>query len=221
MNLIPLSSGRSGLRSQLTIETRQPDAEAPANTLDFIASDATVDRYGEIISPAGWRLENYKRNPVFQNSHQYGDVIFTLGRALITEVRSLPSAISHLPSPCLFQRIQFAVDANPMARIAHSLYSGNFLRAVSVGFVPTRWEDGKQGDPYTRRYLEQELLEVSAVSIPANPNALAVAYKSGALGKSEIKETADLLRSIAAAGHPKTHNEIDLLGEIRKLLKHL
>src|SRR5215471_19247150 len=56
--------------------------------LDFIASDETLDRCGEIISSGGWRLESYRRNPVFQNAHQYGDIIFTLGRALITEVRS-------------------------------------------------------------------------------------------------------------------------------------
>jgi hypothetical protein len=33
-------------------------------------------------------LENYLRNPVFQNSHQYGDILFTLGKALVTEIRT-------------------------------------------------------------------------------------------------------------------------------------
>src|SRR5580765_8142032 len=28
--------------------------------LDFISSDATLDRYGEIISAAGWELESYQ-----------------------------------------------------------------------------------------------------------------------------------------------------------------
>ncbi len=35
-------------------------------------------------------------------------------------------------------------------------------------------------------YLEQELLEVSAVSVPANPNALALALKSGAVEPGEL-----------------------------------
>jgi len=47
---------------------------------------------------------------------------------------------------------------------------------------------------FRRRFLEQELLEVSAVAIPANPNALALALKSGAVEKSDIKELSDVLR---------------------------
>src|SRR5947209_5969835 len=90
--------------------------------LDFVSSDSTLDRYGEIIQASGWKLENYQRNPVFQNSHQYGDILFTLGKALITEVRTLPrSTLDAPPSTCLFQRIQFACDINPMAKIAYGL----------------------------------------------------------------------------------------------------
>src|SRR5580765_8482634 len=134
--LLTLPDGRPGLRGTLQIETREPSAgNNPGNSsnscLDFVASDETLDRYGEIISASGWRLENYRRNPVFQNAHQYGDVIFTLGKALITEVRG----------DRLFQRIEFATDINPMARIAYGLYKGKFLNAVSVGFIPLKWED--------------------------------------------------------------------------------
>src|SRR5262245_1948681 len=115
--LVTLSTGQPGLRSTMTIETREPSSDeiknqkskiqnSDAPILDFVASDETLDRYSEIISVSGWRLETYRRNPVFQNSHQYGDIIFTLGRALTTEVRDSK----------LVQRIQFAIDANPMAR---------------------------------------------------------------------------------------------------------
>lgn len=141
-------------------------ASEPPATLDFLASNETLDRYGEVLSAEGWRLEHYRRNPVFQNAHQYGDVLFTLGRALITEVRQIDGR------PGLFQRIEFAVDANPLARIAYDLYRGGFLNAVSVGFLPIRWEEGTERTPYRRKYLEQELIEVSAVGIPANPEAL-------------------------------------------------
>jgi hypothetical protein len=190
-----------------------------------------LDRYGEIISPAGWNLETYRRNPVFQNSHQYGNIIFTLGKALVTEVRQ----------GTLFQRIQFAVDANPIAKIAHALYSGGFLKAVSVGFIPIRWEDAPDSSSSSssppsevrqvrRRYLEQELLEVSAVAIPANPNALALALKSGALEKSDLQNTMDLLRQAlpAPAGSdplrplgPLSPSLLALLRSIRDQLKHL
>jgi HK97 family phage prohead protease len=212
---IPLSTGTPGLRGTVHVQISEPeqgsatlpdskhgvpasDGQVPSSTLDiglrtldssspcldFIASDETLDRYQEVISASGWNLVNYQRNPVFQNNHQTGDIIHTLGKALITEVRSGK----------LIQRIQFATDVNPMAKIAYGLYKGSFLNAVSVGFVPLRWENGTDKTSYGRKYIEQELLEVSAVGIPANPNALALAYKSGAVEKSDLHETFDLLR---------------------------
>src|SRR5436190_12587377 len=117
-SLIPLCDGRPGLRRGLAAEIREPSAvvgpvpspggssptlnpgqktqDSPAAILDFIASSEALDRYNEIIMASGWRLENYRRNPVFQNAHQYGDVIFTLGKALITEVRR---GLRSIPSP--------------------------------------------------------------------------------------------------------------------------
>src|SRR3989442_472204 len=67
-----------------------PDADhAPPYTLDFRSSDQTLDRYQEIITVAGWRLENYRKNPVIQNAHSYCSLADTIGKSLITEVRSL------------------------------------------------------------------------------------------------------------------------------------
>jgi hypothetical protein len=196
--LLTLSTGHPGLRSTVTVETRETEIRDNSGNscLDFVSSDETLDRYSEIISVSGWRLDSYRRNPVFQNSHQYGDITFTLGKALVTEIRpgESPTPQSAIRSPHLFQRVQFAVHANPIARIAYNLYKGKFLNAVSVGFIPVRWENGTEQTPFRRKYVEQELLEVSAVAIPANPSALALAYKSGAVAKSEIQNTIDLLR---------------------------
>jgi len=83
-----------------------------------------------------------------------------------------------------------------MAKITYGLYRGNFLNAVSVGFIPLRWENGGADAGYRRKFLEQELLEVSAVGIPANPNALQLGLKSGAIEKSDLGELLDLLRSM-------------------------
>ncbi len=251
--LVTLCDGRIGLRGGLHVDIREPGppsiihhppnhqsinpsssiqhpASSPAPPiLDFIASDETLDRYDEILVAGGWRLEHYRRNPVFQNAHQYGDIIFTLGKALITEVRGGK----------LYQRVEFATEANPMARIAYALYKGKFLNAVSVGFIPIRWLNadgtehsthdrapsslsdacpdavgaGGEGEGqeaasfctlhsplptqnFRRKYLEQELLEVSAVGIPANPNALQLGLKAGAIAKADLQDLWDLLRSL-------------------------
>jgi hypothetical protein len=253
----PLSTGTPGLRSTLTVQISEPDRDTSRGAaselrdnscnscLDFISSDETLDRYSEVISASGWQLANYQRNPVFQNAHQYGDILFTLGRALITEVRQRgQSSSSSSSGPVLYQRIEFATGVNPMARIAYGLYEGKFLSAVSVGFVPVRWVDGngkeystksssssfsssssnsellvagqsgfgpsaapalasrpstldsgqRSAGGFRRKYLEQELLEVSAVGIPANPNALALGLKSAAVEKADVRDTYELLR---------------------------
>ena len=47
--------------------------------LEFIGSTAAVDRYGDIIEPAGWDLKNYQEKPgfplgaqLFDASHRQG-----------------------------------------------------------------------------------------------------------------------------------------------------
>src|SRR5690348_9407343 len=64
--LIPLCDGRRGVRATLQIEAQSeiPDlatsGAGPLPVIDFVSSDAALDRYDEIISPAGWRLDNYR-----------------------------------------------------------------------------------------------------------------------------------------------------------------
>jgi Caudovirus prohead serine protease len=198
--LVELCDGRPGLRAGLQFQAQLPPAPAGASNpapaiIDVIASTDRLDRYEETIAPGGWRLDNYRRNPVFQNAHQYGDILFTLGKALVTEVRELAGADGR-PRPALFQRIEFAVEVNPLARVAYGLYQGRFLNAVSVGFIPLRWENGGPEAGYRRRYLEQELLEVSAVGIPANPEALQLGLKAGAVAKADLVELWELLRGL-------------------------
>src|SRR5947207_11023827 len=98
--LVTLCDGREGLRGGMQVEVRAPGLRDNScnSCLDFVSSDETLDRYDEIISASGWQLANYQRNPVFQNAHQYGDIIFTLGKAVVTEVRE----------GRLYQRIEFA-----------------------------------------------------------------------------------------------------------------
>src|SRR5436305_11512066 len=115
------------IHRELCPEASMPlDSEnAPPNTLDFRSSDQSLDRYQEVISVAGWKLDNYRKNPVVQNAHSYWSLADTIGKALITEVR-LGTQNSE-PGTYLFQRVQFAVEENPMAKLAYGLYKGGFL----------------------------------------------------------------------------------------------
>jgi len=182
--LINLHNGARGLREGLHVRTSVPKDAGSEPIVDFISSDESLDRYNEIISASGWVLDSYLRNPVFQDSHDYSTILRTIGKASVTQVRDGK----------LFQRIHFAVNANPLAKIAHALYKGGFLNAVSVGFVPLKWQNGYSTTSFSRRYTKQILLETSAVAIPANPNALQLAYESGAIEKSDLRELLQLLR---------------------------
>ena len=127
----------------------------------FVLSTDDVDRHGDVVSADGWRLEAYLRNPVLLWAHDYRHP--AIGRAVEvwTEPHRLLASMEFAPSP-------FAQDVA-------ALYAGGFQWAVSVGFRPIRWEerrDARTGALLGLRYLEQELLEVSAVPVPANRSAL-------------------------------------------------
>ena len=37
----------------------------------FVASDESVDRYGDIIRASGWQLDNFRKNPVLLFAHDF------------------------------------------------------------------------------------------------------------------------------------------------------
>jgi hypothetical protein len=71
-------------------------------------------------------------------------------------------------------------DANPMAGYCQKLVEGGYQNTVSVGFIPLE----RNGSVITKA----ELLEVSWVPVPANPEALAFAMRCG-ISKDVFDET--------------------------------
>lgn len=137
---------------------------APGDGLDFVLSDATVDRYGEVVEPAGWDLRNFKKNPIALFGHNSS---FAIGRW--TDLR--------VEEGRLMGRLNLAKRGTSY-RLDEliGLVEQGILRAVSVGFRPLKAEPLDPEKPYgPQRYLRQELLETSLVAVPANPAALAVA----------------------------------------------
>ena len=66
-----------------------------------------------------------------------------------------------------------------------ALYQAGFQWGVSVGFKPLKFEerrDERTGAILGVRFLQQELLEVSAVPVPANRNALRRETAADAVG---------------------------------------
>lgn len=128
-------------------------------------STAAVDRYGEIIDQESWDLKHYKKNPVILWAHNltFGEDRPPIGKAAKVAVKD----------GSLMFDIQFDMS-DPFAADIFRKYKEGFLNAFSVGFIPHRIErvdDEKQ--PALRAILkDNELLELSAVPVPANPEAL-------------------------------------------------
>jgi HK97 family phage prohead protease len=136
--------------------------------ISFVASDETVDRYGDIVSADGWQLANFKANPVFLWAHSYLDPIGTVEKIAVEGKR-------------LMARVRFAAaGTSETVDGLWKLVQQRVLRAVSVGFAVGSEADieyirDRDGNVTGLRYLRPELLELSLVAVPANPNALAVA----------------------------------------------
>jgi len=83
--------------------------------------------------------------------------------------------------------------SNPVADVVWAMIEQDMLRASSVGFMPTKdpnpiWRDDDEDSGILTgfEFVGQELLELSVVSVPANPNALALA-KGFALSPDQLR----------------------------------
>lgn len=140
------------------------DGAGGGEGLEFVLSDATVDRHGDVVDPAGWDLRHFKKNPIALFAHQSGFPIGTWENLRVDGGK-------------LIGRLRLAAKGTS-ARLDEliSLVEQGILRAVSVGFRPIDSDPIDPKQPWgAQRYKKQELLETSLVSVPANPAALALA----------------------------------------------
>jgi hypothetical protein len=164
--------------------------------VDYVASDETLDSWKEVIRADGWRFTHFRKNAPFVDSHEYDTIANQVGRVIDF----------HVERRQLVERVQWAVDVpeNQLAQLGWRMTEAGYLKAVSVGFWPTRyaskWDNDKSAwlqqlqelnlheeSGVRTIYIEQEQVELSACIIGANPNALAKAYKAGAIGEAELE----------------------------------
>lgn len=136
------------------------------NKATFVASTNTEDRYGDVINQRGWRLDSYKRNPVVLLNHDATSLPIGKGDVALVDNQ-------------LMIEVEFDMEDKKAAEIARKVKKG-FISAVSVGFNSKdsvyRSDLPKDSPSYGERGLyfkTAELLEVSIVTIPANPQAIA------------------------------------------------
>ncbi len=164
---------------QFRVKASTPEEEE-GRIVRFVASDETPDRVGDVIEVAGWNLTNYKANPVVLWGHDSSNTP-PIGRSVNVRRGVGPSG-----APALLASIEFApAEAHEFADSVYQLTKAGYLNAVSVGFQPratkelTKKERQELGMPsYGLFYTSADLLEISVVSVPANPSALVTGAKS-------------------------------------------
>jgi HK97 family phage prohead protease len=136
----------------------------PVVNMEFVLSDETQDRMGDIIVSTGWELEDFKKNPIALFNHNSNFPIGSWSNL-------------HVNDGKLRGRLNLLKEGKSQ-RVdeIRALIDADILRATSVGFTPIESEPIKSGDPFGgSRFKRQALVETSVVSVPANPNAIAIA----------------------------------------------
>ncbi|THK37624.1 phage major capsid protein [Ensifer sp. MPMI2T] len=133
--------------------------------LEYVLSDETVDRYGDVIAVDGWDLGEFKNNPIALFNHNQSAIVGEWENVRVEKGR-------------LLGRLRLAAEGTSrLVDEIRRLVQQRILRAVSVGFYPMEAEplDAKADPDWGPfRYLKSKLVECSLVAVPANPNALQV-----------------------------------------------
>jgi HK97 family phage prohead protease len=119
----------------------------------FMASTTQMARDGLVIPSSAWRTDSYMANPVVLANHDYSSM--PIGRTVNLQV--VPDG--------LIAKIEWDMD-DPAGALAASKVKRGFANAVSVGWN-TLQQTGNVVD-------EADLLDVSLVSVPSDPGAIAI-----------------------------------------------
>ena len=130
-----------------------------------IGSTEDTDRVGDVLKVSDWDLSKFKKNPVLQAGHDYRPQ-FTIGIAKNIRIEG---------KKLVFEPIFHGITQ--LSSDIRSMFENKFLKAWSVGYIPGN-EDG----------VKNELLEVSAVAVPANPEALTLIKSMEDIGEKEEKK---------------------------------
>lgn len=180
-------------------------------TVRFTISKEVVDRDGDVLIARGVDFSNYMKNPVFCGFHNTHD--FPLGKVTKFWIEG-----DSVKADVYFPTIdELSSDPNNVCEKAklvdfcYNCYKNGMLNAVSVGFIPKEWEPNKETGGNIIK--EWELLEFSAVAVPANQDAIAQAVKSfGEKGK-DIVDPLERIKALEEKVFVKVDDEVEIDGK--------
>jgi HK97 family phage prohead protease len=159
-----------------------------------LANSSALDRHGERLLPEAFAgsIARFMENPVLMPAHQHR--LENGEPPVIGRVVKL-----WIDRQELWAIIEFA--ETELAEQYWQLYSRGFMKAVSVGFIAKKGEWSSEEGVRLYVHTEVELLEISCVPVPSNPESL-VKNTGGANSWLEAKkaerEDAKIMRDIYA-----------------------
>lgn len=212
------------IRREISVESKV--LSETEGTVEFVASDETLDCYQEIVRVGGWRFTHFAKNAPFVDSHDYSSITKLLGQVVSWK----------LDKGQLVETVRYSREPGTLADWAFRMVRDKFLKAVSVGFVPVRmaskWDqapgeflgavtdlklDTQTAAKLRVVYLEQEQIELSQCVIGANPNALAKAYKAGCLSEEDIDKFSAMIANTKTAPSTTTPADVEVAHRRAKL----
>ncbi len=159
--------------------------------ISFTFSTNGVDRKGDTVNNNKWILDDFLKNPVFLWQHDIKEQplgkIITLGLDANGNLAGDVEFWYSKRDPLLWSEFDKRADS------VYEQYKAGYMRGASVRFMPTKIANGNNSTGGID-YGEQYLLEISAVSVPDNANALS---KLKTNKKDNEKDYVNMGRSIA------------------------
>ena len=181
-------------------------------TVRFTISKEVVDRDGDILRASGVDFTNYMKNPVFLSFHNSRE--FPLGKVtkFWVEGNSVKADVYFPTIEELSTNPEQASEKAKLVDFCYNCYKTGMLNAVSVGFIPLEWIETENGFDI----LKWELLEFSAVAVPANQDAIAEAVKSfGDEFAKGLVSTVSKTESVVKSGKRVSAETREILNRIK------
>lgn len=168
-----------------------PAPDMGEGIVQFIAATEGVKRDGNTLLNTGWEFDNFAKNPVFLFQHDYSQL--PIGQHVKWAVTN--DGGQHILR--VWSRFVTA-DIYPFAERVRLMYEKGFLRAVSIGWIPLDYEPVRndEGIQTGWKFTRNELLEVSAVSVPADPDAIIQGINQRILEPSDIEVMSTYIDSV-------------------------
>jgi hypothetical protein len=205
--LVSKSDAAKVLRKEAVEAKRLPDGFKKPEDGDWVCMSAEVppedESAGDVVRVAGISTDRHTdKSPIKllgQHMRGTGDGSpAVIGR--MEEFRLGKKSWKGKQVPALFGRFSWAKDGEgkvtELAAKYKALWDGGYLDSVSIGFRPTKSRALNAEKPWDGyEFLESELVELSIVTIPANPAATVLRHIADAFEEKSEKKDDPVQRS--------------------------